>query len=160
MNGAENLLFAILLLYSALMLVPLALKFIGLGFIADPLIRLINGIAFFPLWLIRNLIRAVWRVNHHPPLGPPASFAAHAPSSSTETGWYLLHRQRRKALHLAGPYHQPFRNKPATCMLTVRYPGRLDAAASDWYWVTAPKQPGSPLILTPLVSTAERHDAQ
>ena len=160
MSGAENLLFAIILVYFAVMIVPLTLKLIGFGFIADPLIRLINGIALSPLWLARNLIRAIWRVNHHSPLGAPASFAAHSPSSTTESGWYLLHRQRRRALHLAGPYRQPVRDRPAICLLTVRYPRRLDAAASDWYWVTAPEQPGGPLILTPLVSTVERYDAR
>jgi hypothetical protein len=47
----------LVIMYFALMIFPLILKLFGLGFIADPLIKLINSILLLPLRLIAAMLR-------------------------------------------------------------------------------------------------------
>jgi len=47
----------LVIMYFALMIFPFILKLFGLGFIADPLIKLINNILLLPLRLIAAALR-------------------------------------------------------------------------------------------------------
>ncbi len=47
----------LVIMYFALMIFPFILKLLGLGFIADPLIKLINNILLLPLRLIAAALR-------------------------------------------------------------------------------------------------------
>lgn len=47
----------LVIMYVALMIFPLILKLLGLGFIANPLIKLINNILLSPLRLIAAALR-------------------------------------------------------------------------------------------------------
>jgi hypothetical protein len=51
-----SILVGLVIIYFALMIFPWMLKAFGLGFIADPLIKLINWIILAPFRLLRGLL--------------------------------------------------------------------------------------------------------
>jgi hypothetical protein len=164
MSGAENLLFVVFLLYLALMALAFLLRIFGLRIVANPIVRMADWAILLPFTLLRGLLRAA--LGHHyrrkRPLAQPdqpTSFAAYSRGPATESGWYLVHRQRRDILQLAGPYREPYQDKPPTYMLAVQCPYKLERPASTWYWISAPDCPGAPLLLTPVMSNAERRAA-
>jgi len=52
-----DLIAGMVMIYLALMIFPFVLKLFGLGFIADPLIRLINSILLLPFRLLLRALR-------------------------------------------------------------------------------------------------------
>src|SRR3954470_18759916 len=80
MDAIGNLLVGLAMLYVALLILPFLMKRFGLGFIADPLIRLINTVFSFPLKAALAAIRNAregrqprgWTTEHRPrPPGDP-----------------------------------------------------------------------------------------
>jgi hypothetical protein len=57
MDSFANLITGLVMIYVALMVFPLLLKLFGLGFIADPLIKLINRILLSPFRLVGAALR-------------------------------------------------------------------------------------------------------
>ena len=164
MSRAENLLYLVLFLYLTVIACAFLLRVLRLRIVADQMVRAVNWIILLPFTILRSLLRASpWhRHRRGQPLtnlNQPTSFAAYSPGPATESGWYLVHRQRRDILELAGPYREPYQNKPPTYMLSVRCPYEFVKLASTWYWISAPDRPGAPLFLTPVMSNAERRAA-
>ena len=164
MSGAENLLYLVLFLYLTVIVCAFLLRVLRLRTMADQMVRAVNRIILLPFTIFWNLLRAAHWHRHRrkrplTSLNQPTSFAAYSPGPATESGWYLVHRHRRDILELAGPYREPYQNKPPTCMLAVRCPYEFEKLASTWYWISAPDRPGAPFFLTPVMSNAERRAA-
>ena len=57
-DALASLLMFWMFLYFALLVIPLIFKFFGLGVVADPLIRIVNRVMFFPFWLAKRALNS------------------------------------------------------------------------------------------------------
>ena len=152
MDALGNLIVGLAMLYIVLLIFPMVLKAVGFGFIANPLIRLINSVFLFPFRFALSSIRA-GRQSASTSVGggPPPSGTLPGASGQPDFGWgphrggvwvvpgvYRVRSGSRGSLSVDGPYDQ------AGGTMTTATPAPLHVRQltgppplDGWYWVQA-----------------------